>query len=87
MDTAHRRVRWIVKLRIGVAGIAQLLNTLLTLRAKVIKPAKHDRFSRANFGAGGNESAFLPIVTERALERAARLGQGLGPAIDHAEWA
>ena len=85
MDTADRSVRWIVQLRICVAGLAQLINTLLTLRAKVIKPAKHDRFGRANLRARGNESALLSIVTKRALERAARVWKWRRPAIDHAE--
>jgi hypothetical protein len=74
-------------LRIGVAGLAQLLNTLPTLRAKVIEPTKHNRFSRANLRASRHQPAFLAIVTKRALERAAGVGQWLWPAIDHAEGA
>src|SRR6266511_3293200 len=85
VNSANRGFCRVIKLRICVAGLAQLVNTLLALRAKVIKPAKHDRFSWTNFRTRGHESAFLSVVTKRALESAAGVGQRLWPAIDHAE--
>src|ERR1043166_2410358 len=86
VNAAHGCFLRIVKLRVLVAILLELLHALACTRAQIIQSAKDDRFGGTHFSAGGYESALLSIVTERALERASRIGKRLGPAIDHAEW-
>ena len=87
MQSTHGCFLRIVKLRVRVTILSQLLDALRCTRPQIIEPSKDNRFSRTNFCARRNESAFLSIVTEGTLECAARVGQRLGPAIDHAEGA
>src|SRR5262245_9035147 len=86
VNAAHGCFLRIVKLRVLVAILLELLHALACTRAQIIQSAKDDRFGGTNFCAGGYESALLSIVTERALECASSIGKRLGPAIDHAEW-
>ena len=77
----------IVKLRICVTRLSAIVRTRsLRARAKIIKPSEDDRFGWANLRASRNESALLAVVTKRAFEGSAGIGQRLRPAIDHAEW-
>src|SRR5216117_1820074 len=87
VNAAHGCFLRIVKLRVLVAILLELLHALACARAQIIQSAKDDRFGGTHFCAGGYESALLSIVTERALERASCIRKRLGPAIDHAEGA
>ena len=87
MNAAHRRFGGIVKLRVGVTVFSQLLHTLRRACAQIIEPPEHDRFSRTNFGARRREAALLSVVTERAFECAAGVGQRLRAPINHAKRA
>ena len=83
MSASHRSFGRIVKLRVGVTLFSELVHTLRRACAQIIEPPEHDRFGRTDFGARGNESAFLSVVTESALECTAGIGQRFWPAIDH----
>jgi hypothetical protein len=72
-------------LRVVVTVLAQIFHALSRMCAQIIEPPENNRFSWADFGACGNESAFLSIVAESALECATGVGQRRRPAIDHAE--
>ena len=85
VNAAHRRFRWIIKLRVGVTVFLQLLHALRRARAQIIEPPEHDRFGRTNFGARRNEAALLSIVTKGAFECAAGVGQRLRAPVDHAK--
>src|SRR3954454_15352437 len=87
MSAAHRRFGGIINLGVSVTLFAQLVHTLRRACAQIIESTKHDRFGRADFGARGHESAFLPVVAEGAFECAAGVGQWFWPAIDYPEWA
>ena len=87
VNAAHRRFGGIVKLRVGVTVFSQLLHTLCSARAQIIEPTEHDRFSRTNFGARRGEATLLAIITKRAFECAAGIGQRLWAPINHAERA
>ncbi len=87
MQPAHGCFLWIVKLRVSITILSQLLDALRCSRPQIIEPSKDNRFSRTDLCASRNESAFLSIVTKGALECAASVGQRLRPAIDHAEGA
>jgi hypothetical protein len=76
----------IVKLRVVVTALLQFLHAFRAARAKIIQSAEDNRFSRANFGAGWHESAFLPIITESTFEGAAGIVQRCRTAIDHPKW-
>jgi len=83
VSASHRSFGRIVKLRVGVTLFSELVHTLRRACAQIIEPPEHDRFGRTDFGARGNESAFLSVVAESALEYAAGIGQRFWPAIDH----
>ena len=85
MNAAHACLLRVIKLRVVVSVLFELLHALRCSRAQIIKPAEDNRFGRTNLRARGNEAAFLSIVTKRALKRAASIGQRLRPAIDYAE--
>jgi hypothetical protein len=87
VSTAHRRFGGVVKLRIGVTVFSQLLHALCRARAQIIEPPEHDRFSRTNLGARRREATLLAIVTKRAFECAAGVGQRVRTAIDHTKRA
>ena len=86
MDPADARLLRIVKLRVVVTMLVQLLHALSCARPQIIESTKDDRFCGANFGASWNESALLSVIAKRALECAAGVGQRLRSTIDHAEW-
>ena len=65
--------------------VADVFTRSFAACAQIVEPAEDDRFGRANFRARRHESALLPVVTKGALECAARIGQRLRAAIDHAE--
>ena len=81
MNAADACFLRIVKLRIVIPVLAQLLHALRCSRAQIIEPAEHDRFGRTNLRARGHEAAFLAIVTESAFECAAGVRQRLRAAI------
>src|SRR5712691_6141716 len=83
VGAAHRSVDGIVKLRVGVTVFSQLLHPLRRARAQIIEPPEHDRFSRTNFGARRCEATLLAIITKRAFECAAGVGQRLRTAINY----
>src|ERR1051326_1647128 len=86
MNTAHRRFRRIVNLRVVVTVLVKFLHALACARAQVIQSAKHDRLGWTYFCAGGYEPALLAIVAKGAFECTACIGKRLGSAIDHTEW-
>src|SRR5689334_17926768 len=75
VNATNRRFSRIVKLRVIVTALLQLLHPFRSTCTQIIEPAKHDRFGRANFGAGWDESALLSIVAKRAFECAACIRQ------------
>ena len=87
MSAAHRSFDWIIKLRIVVTVFSQLLHPSRGACAQIIKRAKHDRFSRTNFGTRGRKTAFLAVVAEGAFECAAGFGQRLWAPVNHAKRA
>ena len=87
MNPADARLLRIIKLRVVVTVLVQLLQALCCARPQIIESAKDDRFCWANFCASRNESAFLSIVAKRALECAAGVGQRLRSTIDHTKRA
>ena len=87
VNAAHRRFGGIVKLRVGVTVFSQLLHTLRRARAQIIEPTEYDRFSRTNFGARRRKATLLAIITKRAFECAAGVGQRLWAPINHAKRA
>src|SRR4029450_5337 len=87
VSAAHRRFGRIVKLRVGVTVLAQLMHTLRRARAQVVEPPEHDRFSWTNFGARRCEAALLSVVAEGAFECAAGVGQRLRAPVNHAKRA
>src|SRR5579884_781594 len=87
VKAAHRRLNRIVKLRVCVTSLLQLIEAFLCAGAQLVQRAEQDRFGRADLRARGNEAALLAIVTERAFECAAGIGQRFGSAIDYAKRA
>ena len=85
VSAAHGRFGGIVKLRVGVTVFSQLQHPLRRARAQIIEPPEHDRFSRTNFGARRCEATLLAIITKRAFECAAGVGQRLWASVDHAK--
>jgi hypothetical protein len=74
-------------LRVGVTVFSQLLHTLRRARAQIIEPPEYDRFSRTNLGARRRKAALLAIITKRAFECAAGVGQRLWAPVNHAKRA
>src|SRR5207245_10594097 len=87
VSDAHRRFGGIGKLRVGVTVFSQLMHTLRRARAQIVEPPEHDRFSRTNLGARRRKATLLAIITKRAFERAAGVGQRLWAPINHAKRA
>lgn len=87
MQPTHGCFLRIVKLRVGVAILSQLLDAPRCSRTQIIEPSKDNRFGRTNFCARWNQSTFLSIVTEGALECPPVVGQRPGAAINHAKGA
>jgi len=85
VKTADGGVLGIVKLCVAVATLAQMTDTIAGAGAKIVEATEDDRLRRTNFGAGGRESALLPVVTKGALECATGIRQRLRATIDHAE--
>lgn len=84
---AHRRFSGIVKLRVRITVLSQLLHALRSAGPQVIEPSEYDRFGRTNFRARWNEPALLAIVTKGAFKGAPGVGQRLRASVDHAERA
>jgi hypothetical protein len=74
-------------LRVDVTVFSQLLHTLRRARAQIIEPPEYDRFSRTNLGARRRKATLLAIVTKRAFECAASVGQRLWAPVNHAKGA
>src|SRR5687768_10574334 len=83
MRAADARLARVVNRRILNAACAQVLDPLLRADAQIFDLAELDRLRRTRGRARRLQSDLLPVVTERALERAA-IGRA---AIDDAEGA
>src|SRR5438874_1249617 len=60
-----------------------MFDAALGLLSQILKRTEDNRFSGANFRAGGHQPADLSVVAEGALESAAGFGQRFFPAVNH----
>src|SRR5436190_8758555 len=87
MNSPDRTIERIVQLSVIVSTLFELLHAFRCAGAQIIESPKYDRFGWTDLCARGHQPALLPVITKRALESAARIGQRFWPAINYAEGA
>src|SRR3984893_8634891 len=70
VDSAYAGFLRIVKTRVAISAVLELLHAILAAQLEFFKIAEADGFCWACLGAGRNQPRFLPVIAEGALKSA-----------------